>query len=151
MPEEETFRFKKAVPAADRRRQADAQMQANPEFVTVVCEASPGEACSRLRNPLLVVPGSATVAGLAALLKEQLGTSRRMTVTVRGRPCYADNELGSLHQLYKDPEDHILYVRYATLEVPPPTPAMQYALVTVVLGGVIAAVWLLARRRRGSG
>lgn len=146
---EESFRFKQAVPAEERRRQADAQMRANPDFIPVVCESVPGDVCSELPSPLLVVPVEATIGSLAALLKGQLHTKRRMILRVRGKPCFAENDLGGLHELYKDPEDHCLYIRYSTIE-PEPAVTLAEALVLATLAGSVLLGALLFVRRRGT-
>ena len=114
----EIFQYKINYPDPSKRRE-DCQkiMASNPGKVPIICEKAPNSKIKQIEKTKFVVDSYVTLSQFSLLIKKKCEMSHdsSLYLLVNGKIALQGNlSLSEVYEKYRDPEDDILYIIYAS-------------------------------------
>ena len=114
----EIFQYKINFPDPSTRRE-DCQkiMASNPGKVPIICEKAPNSKIKQIEKSKFIVDSDLTISEFNLMIKRKFEMSQysSLYLLVNGKIALQGNlSLSEVYEKYKDPEDGILYIIYAS-------------------------------------
>ena len=114
----EIFQYKINFPDPSKRREDCQKIMANnPGKVPIICEKAPNSKLNQMEKTKFVVDSNITLSQFNLMIKKkcEMDYNSSLYLLVNGKIALQSNlSLLEVYEKYKDPEDGILYIIYAS-------------------------------------
>lgn len=112
------FTFKKEFPnPSDRLEEWSQILKDFPDHIPIICEKDPKSNAPNLNKKKFIVPPNLTVSQFGILIRKKLkiSQSEALFLLVNGEKAISGStQISEVYTKFKDSEDNILYIMYAT-------------------------------------
>ena len=112
------FQFKKDNPeVSERRKECDKILSQFPEKIPIICEKDPKSNIRDIDKTKYLVPADLSVTNFSLMIRKRIEIPQEAAFYLLANGKHSltgDKLLNDVYTEFKDPDDHFLYIAYAS-------------------------------------